>query len=93
MFKPVRDVNARVRAFVDGWNDRCHPFVWTETADQILAKANRPTTSNTRPQRSGSWDEQSLGDGPESAGVFRVEHGRVRVGGDAVAGEQAFAVV
>jgi hypothetical protein len=28
-------------------NDRCHLFVWTKTADQILKKANRSTTSNT----------------------------------------------
>lgn len=29
-----------------GWNPRAQPFVWTKTTDQILAKANRPTTSN-----------------------------------------------
>ncbi len=23
---------------MDGWNDRCQPFVWTATADEILAK-------------------------------------------------------
>ncbi len=28
-----------------GWNDRAHPFVWTKTTDQILAKAKRPTTT------------------------------------------------
>jgi transposase len=43
----VKDLNAKIRAFVDGWNDRCHPFVWTKTADEILKKANRQTTSNT----------------------------------------------
>jgi len=43
----VRDLNAKIRAFVNGWNDRCHPFVWTKTADEILKKANRQTTSNT----------------------------------------------
>jgi hypothetical protein len=32
--------------FIDGWNDRCHPFVWTKTADDILKKANRKNTSN-----------------------------------------------
>jgi hypothetical protein len=31
---------------INGWNNRAHPFVWTKTADQILKKANRPTTSN-----------------------------------------------
>jgi len=23
--RSVRELNARIRAFVDGWNDRCHP--------------------------------------------------------------------
>jgi transposase len=46
-FRSVRDLNAKIRAFVDGWNDRCHPFVWTKTAEQVLAKANRHQTSET----------------------------------------------
>jgi transposase len=45
-FGSVRDLNAKIRAYIDGWNDRCHPFVWTKTADQILTKANRKKTSN-----------------------------------------------
>jgi transposase len=45
-FGSVQDLNAKIRAFIDGWNDRCHPFVWTKTADQILKKANRQKTSN-----------------------------------------------
>ncbi|NKY20367.1 IS630 family transposase, partial [Tsukamurella spumae] len=40
--------NTKIRAFIDGWNPRAHPFVWTKTAEQILEKANRPTTSNPR---------------------------------------------
>jgi transposase len=48
VFKSVKDLNAKIRAFIDGWNDRSHPFVWTKTAEQILTKANRPTTSNSR---------------------------------------------
>jgi transposase len=46
-YRSVRELNAKIRAFIDGWNDRCHPFVWTKTADQILNKANRQTTSVT----------------------------------------------
>ena len=45
-FGSVKDLNAKIRAYIDGWNDRAHPFVWTKTADQILAKANRQKTSN-----------------------------------------------
>ena len=48
VFTSVKDLNTKIRAFIDGWNDRSHPFVWIRTADQILAKANRPTTSNPR---------------------------------------------
>ena len=46
-FGSVKDLNAKIRAFIDGWNDRCHPFVWTKTAEQILKKANRQASSNT----------------------------------------------
>jgi transposase/DNA-binding CsgD family transcriptional regulator len=44
----VRDLNAKIRAYIDSWNDRCHPFIWTKTADEILKKANRKNTSNAR---------------------------------------------
>ena len=47
-FTSVKDLVAAIETFIDGWNERCEPFIWTKTADQILAKANRPTTSNTR---------------------------------------------
>ncbi|GGG67133.1 IS630 family transposase [Kocuria dechangensis] len=43
----VQELNAKIRAFVTGWNDRCHPFVRTKTSTEILRKANRPTTSKT----------------------------------------------
>ena len=45
-FGSVRELNAKIRTFVS-WNDRCHPFVWTKTAEEILAKANRQKTSET----------------------------------------------
>jgi hypothetical protein len=48
VFKSVKDLNAKLRAFTNGWNDGSHPFVWTKTAEDILKKANRPTTSNPR---------------------------------------------
>ncbi len=40
--------HSAIETFIDGWNDRCEPFIWTETADGIIAKAVRPTTSNPR---------------------------------------------
>jgi hypothetical protein len=48
VFTSVKDLNAKLRAYIDGWNKRSHPFVWTKTADQVLTKPNRPTTSNPR---------------------------------------------
>jgi len=47
-FTSVKNLIAAIEAFIDGWNQRCHPFVWTKTADDILAKAHRKQTSNTR---------------------------------------------
>jgi transposase len=40
-FTSVPDLIGAIRAFIDAYNDRCQPFAWTKTADQILAKANR----------------------------------------------------
>ncbi len=54
-FTSVTDLTAKIRAFINGWNDHKHPFVWTKTPDQILAKANRQRTSNT-----GHWSLMSM---------------------------------
>ena len=47
-FTSVKDLIAAIETFIDGWNERCQPFVWTKTADEILTKAHRKQTSNTR---------------------------------------------
>jgi hypothetical protein len=31
-FGSVRELNAKIRPFVNGWNGRCHPFVRTSSA-------------------------------------------------------------
>ena len=41
-YRSVKDLNAKIRTFIDGWNDRCHPFIWTKTADDILKKGRIP---------------------------------------------------
>jgi transposase len=46
-FRSVHHLNAKIRAFIDGWNDRAHPFVWTKTPDDILTNTKRPTVSDT----------------------------------------------
>ena len=48
-FTSVKDLIGAIETFIDGWNERCHPFVWTKTADQILDHAKPgPRTSFTR---------------------------------------------
>jgi transposase len=46
-FTSVPDLIGAIRAFIDAYNDRCEPFTWTKTAEQILAKAGRPEASAT----------------------------------------------
>jgi transposase len=41
-YRSVRQLVAAIRAYIDGWNDRAHPFTWTKTADDILTKARPP---------------------------------------------------
>ena len=38
-FTSVKDLITAIEIFIDGWNERCQPFVWTKTADEILTKA------------------------------------------------------
>jgi transposase len=40
-FPSVRDLTIKIRAFIDGWNRRKHPFIWTKAPEEILAKINR----------------------------------------------------
>ena len=40
-FTSVADLVRAIRIFIDAWNQRCQPFQWTKTPEQILAKAMR----------------------------------------------------
>lgn len=40
-FTSVHDLIAKIRAFITGWNQRKHPFIWTKTPQEILTKINR----------------------------------------------------
>ena len=47
--RSVKDLITAIETFIDGWNERCQPFTWTKTADEILAKATSgQRTSFTR---------------------------------------------
>ena len=45
-YTSVRDLTTAIRRFIDGWNTRCHPFVWTKPADDILSHTTRKPTSD-----------------------------------------------
>jgi hypothetical protein len=47
-FDSVRELVDAIRRFIDAWNDRCEPFMWTKDPDTILAKAQRQKASDTR---------------------------------------------
>jgi transposase len=38
-FTSVKDLIAAIEGFIDGWNDRCQPFTWTKTLDEIIPRA------------------------------------------------------
>src|SRR5262249_34224163 len=45
-YQSDRDLIDAISRFVAGWNERACPFVWTKTAEQVLAKAikDKPTS-------------------------------------------------
>ncbi|WP_257013582.1 transposase [Rhodococcus sp. ACPA4] len=46
-FRSVRELTSKITDFINGRNPWAEPFVWAKTAEQILAKADRRTTSNS----------------------------------------------
>jgi transposase len=40
-YTSVKDLIGAIGIFIDAWNERCEPFTWTKTADQIIPKATR----------------------------------------------------
>jgi transposase len=47
VFPSVRDLTVKIRAFINGWNTRAHPFIWTKTPDEVLTKINRKRSRTT----------------------------------------------
>jgi len=47
-FTSVKDLISAIETFIDGWNERCQPFTWVKTADEIIGKINRKRTNATR---------------------------------------------
>jgi hypothetical protein len=48
VYHNVPELIAAIEHFIEGYNQRAQPFVWTKTAEQVLAKAvKRQDTSET----------------------------------------------
>ena len=90
----VPELVAAIETFIDGWNERCHSFVWNKTADEILPHA-RKRDSDARhqlPSASMAWQASTTRPGPElaqrtgtlSASTSRERPGTRWKGGDLV---------
>jgi hypothetical protein len=49
VFRSVKDLEAAIREFIDVHNEDPKPFVWTKTADQILASIARYAQRTSAP--------------------------------------------
>jgi hypothetical protein len=47
-FDSVGELTTAIRAFIEDWNDRGHPFTWTKTAGEIMPHATRKRDSDAR---------------------------------------------
>ena len=47
-FDSVKQLTTAISTFIDGWNERCHPFTWTKTSDEIGPHATRKRDSDAR---------------------------------------------
>jgi transposase len=48
-FTSVQDLVGAIRRFIDGWNERCHPFSWTKSPEEVLGQVRpRKRTSDAR---------------------------------------------
>jgi transposase len=48
VYQDVPELIAAIEHFIDGYNERAQPFVWTKTAEQVLARAiQKQDTSET----------------------------------------------
>src|SRR5579862_4636911 len=53
VFRSVKELEAAIREYIDVHNEDPKPFVWTKTADQILASIARFAQRACPPQASG----------------------------------------
>ena len=46
-FTSVPDLIGAIGRYIDAYNDRCEPFTWTKTADEVIAHCKPPNTLTT----------------------------------------------
>ena len=63
-----------IELVLDGWKERCQPFLWTKDADSIIVKAHRQLTSNMRHESLFSGSASEPDDDPGSVGASRAHH-------------------
>ncbi len=54
-FTSVRDLIAKIRGFINGWNNRCQPFVWTKPPIRSWPK---PTVNKLRTRDTSAIDKE-----------------------------------
>lgn len=47
-FHSVDDLEATIRTYIDSYNTRATPFIWTKTAEHLIGKIKRKQSINTR---------------------------------------------
>ena len=60
VYHDVPELIAAIEHFIDGYNERAQPFIWTKTADQILNKAvkQQDTSDAVALRRRGGRDDR-----------------------------------
>jgi transposase len=74
----VKDLITAIQIYTDAWNERCQPFTWTKTADEIIPKA----TGGQRTSFTRHW-RLAIGPFPKMYEPFLVRdenRGRLRRG-------------
>ena len=65
-FRSVKDLTAAIGAFIDAYNQRCQPFIWTKDADELIAKIRRrrnQTVKGLMPRDTRSWAAAAVVEG------------------------------
>jgi IS30 family transposase len=54
----VKQLVGAIRTFINDWNERCHPCIWTKTAEEVVhptPPVNQLQTRDTRCDVQGRW--------------------------------------